>query len=116
MYFDICEDYELFEILEFTGCLTPCNFVEYSLTSQPAIDEKHDTRIFFALSSSTNIVSKTEIYIFPFESLVAELGGALGLFLGFSFVMVWDLIDLIIKSGLEKCKRKQTNHTLEQKQ
>ena len=34
-------------------------------------------------------VEKEEL-IYPLQSLVAEVGGALGLFLGFSFIAIWD--------------------------
>ena len=34
---------------------------------------------------STDIVVREEMLLFPLDSLVSELGGALGLFLGFSF-------------------------------
>ena len=35
---------------------------------------------------------ETEELIYPWQSLVAEFGGALGLFLGFSFMTVWDSV------------------------
>ena len=35
---------------------------------------------------------ETEELIYPWQSLVAEFGGALGLFLGFSFLTIWDLV------------------------
>jgi len=34
---------------------------------------------------------KTEVYTYDFGSFVAEFGGALGLFTGFSFFMLWDI-------------------------
>ena len=41
---------------------------------------------------SKNTVVKTEHLIYPISSLVAEFGGTLGLFLGFSFMALWDKI------------------------
>ena len=41
------------------------------------------------LNSSLFQVEKEEL-IYPWQSLVAEVGGALGLFLGFSFIAIWD--------------------------
>ena len=48
--------------------------------------------------SSTDIVSRSEEKIYPFASFVAEFGGALGLFLGFSFIMVWDGVKSFIQT------------------
>ena len=41
----------------------------------------------YTFGYSTNTVSvKEEAYLYPFGSLVAEFGGTLGLFVGFSFL------------------------------
>ena len=37
-----------------------------------------------------------EEYIYPELSFISELGGALGMFLGFSFLMFWDLIIVLL--------------------
>ena len=42
-------------------------------------------------SYTSNIVEvQREQEAFPFSSLVADIGGVLGLFIGFNFLMVWD--------------------------
>ena len=46
--------------------------------------------LFGFILASTDILVKTEAYTYPWVSLLAEFGGALGLFLGFSFIMLWD--------------------------
>ena len=33
-----------------------------------------------------------EVLVYPFQSFLAEFGGALGLFLGFSFMTIWDSV------------------------
>ena len=47
--------------------------------------------------STSNVEIHEEVPVYPFESFLAEVGGALGLFLGFSFVMIWDIIVFILK-------------------
>ena len=42
----------------------------------------------WATSKKTTI--RTEQLIYPVTSLVADFGGTLGLFLGFSFITLWD--------------------------
>ena len=44
---------------------------------------------------------ETEELIYPWQSFLAEFGGALGLFLGFSFMTVWDsLVELPVIMGI----------------
>ena len=53
----------------------------------------------FSTTFSTNVLTvMEEEYVYPFDSFIAEFGGALGLFLGFSFLMIWDLIQFGIES------------------
>ena len=46
--------------------------------------------------ASTEIIKKKEVFTYPFDSFVSEVGGALGLFLGFSFIMLWDLFKVFV--------------------
>ena len=48
----------------------------------------------FQASSDETWVEKEKL-IYPLSSLVAEFGGTLGLFLGFSFIGVWDQLGLV---------------------
>ena len=47
---------------------------------------------------------ETEKYLYDERSLLAEFGGALGLFLGFSFYTLWDIFESFFVSVLEKLK------------
>ena len=48
--------------------------------------------------ASKTITRKNEVWMYPIESFVSEFGGALGLFLGFSFLMIWDVVKVIVIS------------------
>ena len=52
--------------------------------------------------SSKTLTRKNEVWIYPIESFVSEFGGALGLFLGFSFLMIWDIVKVIMISERTK--------------
>ena len=41
---------------------------------------------FFISYALTDLITEKEVLLFPFDSLVSEFVGALGLFLGFSFL------------------------------
>ena len=62
----------------------------------------HDT---FGLQLSfgkTEAFEEKEALVYEFESFVSEGGGALGLFLGFSFVMVWDWL-MTLNTSFRNC-------------
>ena len=75
-------------ITEQTGCKIPCNYKEYKFveSSPNPIPNPHSVA-FWAASLKTQV--EEEVLIYPFTSLVAEFGGSLGLFLGFSFLAIW---------------------------
>ena len=52
------------------------------------------TSLYISFSSSKITVEK-EIVSYSYLSFVADCGGLLGLFIGFNFVMFWDLIVII---------------------
>ena len=45
---------------------------------------------------NSEVTEEREELLYDELSLVAELGGALGLFLGFSFLTVWDLAEAVL--------------------
>ena len=57
---------------------------------------ENDSLILGISFATTQVTIKTEIYIYPFSSFLAEFGGALGMFLGFSFFMLWDFIKWVL--------------------
>ena len=71
-----------------TGCRTPCRYKEFRFVGgSPKVAPGSALVAFLAASDKTQI--EEEVLLFPFTSLVAEFGGCLGLFLGFSFLTIW---------------------------
>ena len=84
------------EISSVTGCLKPCHYKKYILhgeRSATSFKSEHYIFSLWAVSSKTRV--ETEELIYPMSTLVAEFGGTLGLFLGFSFISVWDNFELL---------------------
>ena len=97
------------ELLATTGCLRPCKYMEYSVMRSikhsskltPDVDlfqladspintvAPNQTNITIMFSSSSVTVEKEE-KAFTFGSFVADVGGVLGLFIGFSFISLWE--------------------------
>ena len=84
------------EITRITGCMKPCKYKKYIMVGErkrTSFKSDNFTFSLWAVSKSTEV--KTEDLIYPLSSLVAEFGGTLGLFLGFSFMTLWDQIHLL---------------------
>ena len=81
---------DLEDITKMTGCKKPCSYLKYQfLRQEPSIlQSEHYAFSLWAVSNKTTI--RTEQLIYPLTSLVAEFGGTLGLFLGISFITLWD--------------------------
>ena len=75
------------------GCKIPCKYREYVLEEESHVDdayERNGGKTFWITLSTTEIHVKQEQQIYEATSLVGDIGGSLGLFLGFSMLMVWD--------------------------
>ena len=79
------------DVISATGCQVPCRFREYKILNDlmKGVTSRFGIGMVF---HSTEITLEEEDYVYPLVSFVAEFGGALGMFLGFSFLMVWDLL------------------------
>ena len=78
-------------LVNYTGCSLPCTYAEYRLITEPVKFKEANQRLKLIWLSS-NALERTEQLLYPIESFVSEFGGALGLFLGFSFLNIWDFI------------------------
>ena len=88
-----------------SGCEMPCSYISYAKTQleyQP--DIMGGVGIVLGFSSNKMII-KDEKRVYPLESFVAEVGGSLGLFLGFSFLGCYDFIVPFILKLLTKVFR-----------
>ena len=78
------------KFLKITACPFPCKYTEYEIVDHDNLERDFDALdIKFA---SDEIDVETEEFIYDWISFNAECGGALGLFIGFSFMTLLDLI------------------------
>ena len=78
------------DIINQSGCPAPCLFREYKVVHGESIYSKLFPKSLTVGFLDEKVLIKEEIEAYSGISLVSDIGGALGLFLGFSFVMVWD--------------------------
>ena len=79
------------ELQDLTGCKVPCYYRHYQVVGTPSRVDM-DGRPFMSLAfASTERTVVKEVWFYSFVSLLSEMGGALGLFLGFSFLGTLDL-------------------------
>ena len=107
------------------GCWVPCTYQHYSLIEHPFT--LHTSYSYFTISFiSTNVnveeevphfqnyISTTQslqVLIYPLDSLISELGGALGLFLGFSFLGFFAAVRDLAEKLYQRTGT--TNHSVE---
>ena len=106
------------DISKLTGCMKPCQYRMYQFvgSEEPVVSPKPGYFAFFLWAVSKKTTVRTEQLIYPLSSLVAEFGGTLGLFLGFSFVTLWESLPLLgraynvmRKANLFKIAEQHTN-------
>ena len=88
-------------VVNSTGCLTPCSYTEYNLAAEPLKSESTNPELILMLANSL-VKSNQEGLAYPWVSFVAEFGGSLGLFLGFSFNTIWDGAEFLIYVSSKK--------------
>ena len=91
------------ELVNKSGCFPPCRYREYKIFSEDMEGLMPGYGVGF-MFLSTDFALEEEDYVYPFISFVAEFGGALGMFLGFSFLMVWDVVLAFIHASSNKIK------------
>ena len=93
------------DIEELTGCRKNCQYRQYEIVQTINPVPNSDKEIFLKVTLASDIVNVyNETLIVSMRSLIAEIGGTLGLFLGFSFLMLWDFFEYIVVIALNKLK------------
>ena len=91
-------------VVEDTSCLPPCTYKEYKL-APPQISRHNGVGIMLWPSTTLTFVEEEQL-IYPLSSLVAEFGGTLSLFLGVSFMTMWDGLWIVTKIVYSNVKDK----------
>ena len=80
------------DVVTKTDCLQPCSYNNYELVDAPIKEKRVDggLKLRFAVTEGQE---ERELLLYGFVSFVSEFGGALGLFLGLSFLSLWDVIE-----------------------
>ena len=96
------------KITKLTGCWKPCQYSKYEIFRKidSNVDTKGERSIELILATS-HAVEQSEVLLYPAVSFVSEFGGALGLFLGFSFVMVLDAFEIVFTMFCNSVKTTQ---------
>ena len=90
---------DLEDITALTGCLKPCQYRKYHFVGgkeRASLDADEFVFSLWAVSKKTTI--RTEQLIYLVNAMVADFGGTLGLFLGFSFITLWDNLPFLGKA------------------
>ena len=81
----------------------------FQVTEEALVQPQEDLELQLAYASNSIQVLKEE-EAYSFLSLVADVGGVLGLFIGFNFLMFWDCTISALILAREVFKSKQNDH------
>ena len=84
---------ELKNIVNRTECPKPCRYKEYKLVGE---EQWHFPGFIFLTFAKEEVVIEKEMTSYSGLSLLADIGGSLGMCLGFSFLMVWDGFEAVM--------------------
>ena len=87
------------DVITVTGCPRPCRYTRYTLPAEPKDISYFNASLVSLVLASATVTKRTEVLMYPLETLVAETGGALGMFLGFSFMMFWNWLEHLLNSA-----------------
>ena len=78
---------------------TWCRYLRYRVVSGPHASAMamEGTMLLGLVVADTDVQQDTELLNFSASSLIAEVGGILGLFIGFSFIGLWDCLTKFFK-------------------
>ena len=86
--------YEELDVIQaMTGCGRPCNYLEYKFEGggiPSSFNSSGDHFVFSLLAQTRYTLVEKEELLYPSSTMVAEVGGTLGLFLGVSFMTIWN--------------------------
>ena len=84
-------------IVKETQCLPPCSYTEYKMAGEPEREPVRGEKKIKLKLTDSKVKRLTEKKLYDLVSFIAEFGGALGLFIGFSFLSLFDYYELIMK-------------------
>ena len=79
-------------IVEDTGCVKPCRYNHYKLKGEVSHQAKKFPGFVAFNFAGEDLEVEREVESYSLLSLLSDIGGSLGLFLGFSLLMLWDAI------------------------
>ena len=115
------------DLLKKSNCPWPCRYMEYKvilfllhlnvvtslqLAGPPVyvpLSGQNMTMMTVVFATSAVLMEKEE-EAFSFESLVADIGGVLGLFIGFNFLILWEFLIVLMKKVPYQCKMFHFQH------
>ena len=89
--FDELANEDLVGIYKKTGCLKPCHYMKYRIVGDRQATSYQSPDFLYSLHTISNdtFVEREEL-VYPWTALVADFGGSISLFLGLSFMSLWD--------------------------
>ena len=92
------------DVVKMTGCAVPCTYSEYRLTGKPILVDSSQFGLQLGFAS-LEAVEEREGLVYEIISFISEVGGALGLFLGLSFLDSWTIMEFVFSAFFRNIKK-----------
>ena len=97
-------------VYEMTGCLAPCEKFEYDISeysielSSKSRVPRHICDLILGLEmNDASFEEKKQFLVYDFNSIIADVGGFMGLLLGFSMLSIYSELEKLVRR-LTPCK------------
>ena len=88
-------------------CLKPCHSLEISTTSNVTPNPSNKSKNYLYLYFQVVVTKSEEKRLYGWRNLFAEIGGYVGIFLGYSFLPLMDLFAWAYQVAMKRFAKKQ---------
>ena len=92
----------IYQFFQMRDCLKPCHSLEISTTSNVTPNPSKTSKSYLFLYFQVVVTKSEEKRLYGWRNLFAEIGGYVGIFLGYSFLTLMDLCAWAYQVAIER--------------
>ena len=97
----------IYQFFQMRDCLKPCHSLEISTTSNVTPNPSKTSKSYLSLYFQVVVTKSEEKRLYGWRNLFAEIGGYVGIFLGYSFLTLMDLCAWAYQVAIKRFAKEQ---------